>query len=91
MTYQIQVTPELKARLDALAFREGTTADTVAARTLEQHLPPVQDVAAISKMLREWIEEDKNAPEDDSFFIEFDKHRSSYRKLYPPELKGITW
>jgi predicted transcriptional regulator len=91
MTYQIQITPELKARLDALAAREGTTADAVAVRTLEQHLPRLQDREALLKMLREWQEENALAPEDDSFFIEMDKHRSSYRKLYPPELKGITW
>ena len=91
MTYQIQITPELKARLDALAAREGTTADALAARTLEQHLPNVYDREAVLKMLKEWQEENAHAPEDDSFFTEIDQHRSSYRKLYPPELKGITW
>lgn len=91
MTYQIQITPELKARLDALAAREGTSADAIAARTLEQHLPKLENREAILKMLQEWREENALAPEDDSFFLEIDKHRSSYRKLYPAQLKGITW
>lgn len=91
MTYQIQITPELKARLDALAAREGTTADAVAARTLEQHLPPMGDPKALSELLRKWNEEDESEPEDDSFFQELDEHRPSYRKLFPAELKGISW
>lgn len=91
MTYQIQITPELKQRLDALAAREGTTPDAVAVRTLEQNLPPTVDVNDFSKLMRQWNEEDADEPDDDSFFLELDAHRPSYRKLFPPELRGVTW
>lgn len=90
MTYQIQITPELKARLDALAAREGTTADAVAARTLEQHLPPAKPKERLLKLLDDWAAEE---PDDDAeeFLLQMDGDRPSFRRLYPADLKGITW
>jgi predicted transcriptional regulator len=90
MTYQIQITPELKARLDALAAHEGTTPDAVAARTLEQHLPPAKPKERLLKLLDEWAAEE---PEDDAeeFLLQLDRDRPSCRRLFRVELRGITW
>ena len=85
MTYQIQITPELKARLDALA-REGTTADAVAVRKLEQNLPSPNSKERLLKLLDEWAAE---TPDNDAE-AQMDRDRPSNRRLFPPELKGVA-
>ena len=99
MTLQLTLSPELENRLRQEAERRGQSSEAVALALLEQYLPPVQDErrrAAALAMLREWMKEDEAlSPEEEAANMEFlralDEHRPSYRKLLPPELKGISW
>lgn len=44
-------------------------------------------------LLQSWIDEDNDSEEglDDDFFQQLDANRPEGWKLFPPELKGISW
>ncbi len=50
-------------------------------------------VEKLREMFRQWNEEEVDESEalDDEFFKMLDEDRPSDRKLFPPELKGISW
>ncbi|MGH9424993.1 MAG: hypothetical protein ACRD2L_01610, partial [Terriglobia bacterium] len=47
----------------------------------------------LAELFRQWNEEEVDDSEalDDEFFKMLDEDRPSFRKLFPPEMKGITW
>jgi predicted transcriptional regulator len=98
MTLELDLSPELQARLSQEAERRGESAETVALRLLEEHLPPPLDErrAAAIAMLHQWMKEDAELTDEESqeaeeFLRSLDASRTSNRPLFPPELKGITW
>jgi hypothetical protein len=94
MSMQLTLPPQLEERLKQEAARRGMTADACAIQTLDQHLPPVDRAAQLQALFDQWAAEDQAAEPchgDYDFFKEVDAARPSNRKLYPDELKGITW
>jgi hypothetical protein len=94
MAMQLNVPPQLEERLKQEAARRGVSAETCAIQTLDQHLPPDDRAARLQALLDQWAVEDQASEpgqEDYDFFKALDAARPSYRKLYPEELKGITW
>lgn len=98
MTLHLDLSPQLQERLRQESERRGEAAEALALRILDEHLPPPADArrAAALAMLQQWIEEDAAlTPAEEAANLEvlrcLDEDRPSYRKLYPPEMKGISW
>jgi plasmid stability protein len=94
MSIPITLPPDLEARLKLEATRRGLSPEACAAQVLDQHLPPATQAAVLQALFGDWEAEDKANEDDvsaDEFFQALDEDRPSDRKLFPPELKGITW
>ncbi|HLN30989.1 MAG TPA: hypothetical protein VK395_24835 [Gemmataceae bacterium] len=94
MTLTVTLPTELQQRLQEEAQRTGLTADQITLRLLDQHLPPNDKSSAIGALLQSWIEEDDPAEQKETgeFLVRaLDEDRLSNRKLFPPELEGVTW
>lgn len=96
MILQLNLSPELEERLRLEAERRGQPSEAVALQVLDENLPPPLDErrAAAIAMLQQWMAEDsemEDSQEAEDFFRTLDTDRPSYRPLFPPELKGITW
>ena len=55
------------------------------------HNTETESEPEVVSLLQSWMEDD--SPSDESYDLEanLDAARTSHRKLFPPELKGITW
>jgi hypothetical protein len=94
MTISLALTPELEQRLKQAAEQQGLSADAMAVRLLEQHLPPAERRAELAALLQSWVDDDDVAEQQETgeYLIRvLDEDRLSNRKLFPPELKGVTW
>ncbi len=94
MTISLALTPESEERLKQAAEQQGLSADALAVRLLEQHLPPAERRAELVALLQSWIDGDDTAEQQETgeYLIRvLDEDRLSHRKLFPPELKGVTW
>jgi hypothetical protein len=94
MTLPLTLPAELEDRLRREAERQGLSPDAVILKLLDEHLPPADRAATLLALFEQWQAEDAAAPDDDSgydFFEALDAARTSNRKLFPPELKGISW
>ena len=94
MTISLALTPELEQRLKQAAEQQGLSADALAVRLLEQQLPPAERRADLVALLQSWIDGDDVAEQHETgeYLIRvLDEDRLSNRKLFPPELKGVTW
>ena len=94
MTITIDVPDDLQQRLTDAAARQGVSAESFALELLRRELPRSDRAAAVADLLRSWIEEGDEAEQRDTFDYlaqVLDEDRPSYRKLFPPELKGISW
>jgi len=94
MTLSLALTPELERRLKQAAEQEGLPPDALALRLLEQHLPPGERRAELVALLQSWIDGADVADQQETgeYLIRvLDEDRLSDRKLFPPEMKGVTW
>ncbi|MGO8747861.1 MAG: hypothetical protein ACLQNE_17950 [Thermoguttaceae bacterium] len=94
MTLRLDLPPDLEQRLTAEAGRLGLAPDQCALRVLGQHLPLKEGSRDFLALVRSWMEEDD--PDEQKETFEYlvhvlDEDRPSERKLFPPELKGISW
>jgi plasmid stability protein len=84
--------PDLEKRLKLAAARQGMSADELAIQVLDQALPSDERRAGAMAMLQDWNNEPDEPDEPGyDFFQSLDDARPSFRKLYPPELKGKSW
>lgn len=91
----LTLTPELEERVKREAARHGLAPDEYAQQVLDEHLSEAERERrekAVA-MLQAWIEEDEESDEeyDEEFLQMIDEDRLSDRKLFPPEMKGISW
>jgi hypothetical protein len=94
MTLKIDLTPELELRLAREADRRGVPADRLTIELLEEHLPAEGRQIELRSVLRSWIEEgdaEEQRATGEYLIQSLDEDRLSDRKLFPPELKGVTW
>jgi hypothetical protein len=94
MTLTLNLPPELEERLTDEARRQGLSADEYALDLLEKHLPPKDARAELVALLQSWIDEgdEEEQKETGEYLIQaLDEDRLSERKLFPPDLKGVTW
>ena len=94
MTLALHVAAKLERRLIEAAAREAISIDEYTLRQLDKHLPVQDPRAKLVALLQCWI--DEGDPEEqretgDYLVRVLDEDRLSDRKLFPPELKGVTW
>ncbi len=94
MTLTLNLPPELEQRLTEEASRLGIPPDQCALEVLKRHLGTEDRRARFLAILRSWMEDED--PEEQKETFEYlvrvvDEDRPSERKLFPPELKGISW
>lgn len=91
----VTLPPELERRLSVEAAKQGLDVEQFAVKVLDQCLPADRKADAVA-LLQSWIDaDDSEAAEQKAtgdFLIQaLDEDRLSDRKLFPPELKGVTW
>jgi hypothetical protein len=94
MTLKIELTLDLEQRLAREAERRGLPAETLTLDLLNEHLPAKDRQAELVSLLRAWVEEGdaEEQRETGEYLIRaLDEDRLSDRKLFPPELQGVTW
>ncbi len=94
MTLTLNLSPELEERLKQAADQRGAPADQVALQVLDQHLPHADRRAELVALIQSWIDSDdveEQKTTGDYLIRVLDEDRPSERKLFPPELKGVTW
>lgn len=94
MALTLHLPPELEQRLVQEAERQGFPVDVYTLQLLDQHLPPGDERAKVIALLQSWIEEgdaDEQAETGEYLIRVLDEDRLSDRKLFPPELQGVTW
>ena len=94
MTLKIELSAELEQRLAREADRRGVPAETLTLELLDEHLPAPDRQTELISLLKSWVEE--GDPEEQRETGEYlirslDEDRLSDRKLFPPELQGVTW
>ena len=94
MTLTLDLSPDLQQRLEAAAQAQGVTPGQFAVNVLDEKLSDAQRRQKAIELLRSWrdpalAEQQKETGE---YLIRvLDEDRLSDRKLFPPELKGISW
>ena len=94
MTLTLKLPPDLEERLTEEAERAGMLAEQFTLRLLETHLPPKNRRHRVVELLQTWIDEGdaEEQTETGEYLIRaLDEDRLSDRKLFPPELQGVTW
>lgn len=94
MTLNLSLTPELELYLKQRAEQEGTTVETYTLQLLIEHILLKEKQTSLVNLLQSWLDEDdaQEQQETGEFLIHaLDEDRLSERKLFPSELKGITW
>ena len=94
MTLTLNLPPDIERRLTAEAKRQGVSAQEYTVRILQNSLPPQERGEELCALLASWIK-DGDAEEQretgDYLIRALDEDRLSDRKLFPPELKGVSW
>jgi hypothetical protein len=94
MTLTLNLSPELEQYLLQEANQQGLSVEAVALQLLVSSILLKQKQTEAVNLLQSWIddEDDKEQQETGLYLIHaLDDDRLSERKLFPSELKGITW
>ncbi len=94
MTLTLQLPPDLEQRLAQEATRHGVPVDVYTLRVLEQCVPPKDRTTEVVNLLQSWIDEadSEDQRETGEYLIHaLDDDRSSNRRLFTPDLRGVTW
>ena len=91
----VTLPPELERRLSVEAAKQGLDLQQFAVKVLDQCLPSDRKADTVA-LLQSWIDADHTEAADQKatgdFLIQaLDADRLSDRKLFTPELKGVTW
>ena len=93
----LDLPPELEQRLNREALRLGVSMEECASRILDQFLPPCDDPerrARAIAMLQTWLKEsDEHEDQEAGKLLRdaVDEDRMPGSKLFPPEMKDLTW
>jgi len=94
MTLQIELTSVLEQRLTREANRRGVPVETLTLALLDEFLPAPDRQAELVSLLKSWVEDEDPAEQRETgeyLIRSLDEDRLSDRKLFPPELQGVTW
>jgi len=94
MTLTLNLSPELEQYLLQEASQQGLSVEAFALQLLTNSVLLKQKQAAATNLLQSWLdsEDEEEQQETGQYLIQvLDDDRLSERKLFPAELKGITW
>lgn len=94
MTLTLKLPPDVEERLVAEAQQRGLATEDYALELLQRQLSPEEKRLKMMSLLQAWREEPEDEGEQEaweSFVRGLDENRSSARKLFPPEMKGVSW
>lgn len=94
MALTLNLPPELEQYLLQEAEQRGLSVEAMTLQLLTQSLQRRQKQAEAVDMLQSWIEDKdvKDQQETGEYLVQaLDEDRLSERKLFPLEMKGITW
>jgi len=91
MSSVIVLAPELEEKVNREAARQGLKLNEYVAKALDEYTSQTEQQQ--SQLVPPWIEPARDPSEgyEDDFFRMLDEDRMSDRKLFPPELKGVSW
>ncbi|NER45551.1 MAG: hypothetical protein F6J92_02410 [Symploca sp. SIO1A3] len=94
MTLTLNLSPELEQYLEQEASQHGLSVEAVALQLLTNSILLKQEQTGAVKLLQSWIDDEdaEEQQETGQYLIHaLDDDRLSERKLFPSELKGISW
>ena len=91
MTLTLELSRDLETRLYREAAVLGVPVEKYAIGVLEQSRPAAVRRDELAADLQAWIDAGSSNPSDDEVMYQLDADHPSDRRLYPPELKGVTW
>jgi uncharacterized protein (DUF1778 family) len=94
MTLMLELSPEQQQRLESAAAAKGVSPAEFAVKTIDERLADEDRRQRAIALLRSWREEGNAEQQRETmeYLIKaLDEDRTSDRKLFPPELKGISW
>lgn len=94
MTLTLNLSPELEQYLLQEASQHGLSLEELALQLLTKSIFLKQKQTEAVNLLQSWIdsEDEEEQQETGQYLIQvLDEDRLSERKLFPAELKGITW
>lgn len=94
MTLTLSIPPEIEKQLDRKAREQGLSTEAYALQLLSESISVQEKSTKLVNLLQSWIDEDDTAEQQETgeYLIQaLDEDRLSDRKLFPSELKGVTW
>ena len=94
MTLTLHLPPDLEKRLTEAAQQHGLPTEAYTMQFLNTYLPAKEPRAELAALLQEWIDDANDAEQQETgkYLVHaLDEHRLSARRLFPPELEGVTW
>ncbi|WP_309739522.1 MULTISPECIES: hypothetical protein [unclassified Chamaesiphon] len=94
MTITLNVPLEIERQLDRVAKEQGLSMEAYALKLLTESVSPQNKSTKLVNLLQSWIDEDDTQEQQETgeYLIQaLDEDRLSDRKLFPDELKGVTW
>jgi hypothetical protein len=94
MTLNLDLSPELEQYLVQEANQHGLSLEALALQLLGRSVLLKQKQAEAVNLLQSWLEDKdvKEQQETGQYLIQaLDDDRLSERKLFPLEMKGVTW
>ncbi len=94
MTLTLNLSPELEQYLLREARQHGFPVEALAVQLLTNSISLKQKQTEAVNLLQSWIdgEDEEEQQETGQYLVQvLDNDRLSERKLFPAELKGITW
>ena len=94
MTLTLSIPPEIEKHLDRKAREQGLSTEAYALQLLSESISVQEKSTKLVNLLQSWIDEDDAAEQQETgeYLIQaLDEDRLSDRKLFPSELKGLTW
>jgi hypothetical protein len=94
MTLTLNLPPELEKYLAQQAKQQGLSVETYTLHILQEYILPKEKQSKLVNALQSWIDEgdaDEQQETGEYLIQALDEDRLSDRKLFPVELKGITW
>lgn len=94
MTLTLTLSPELEQYLLQQASQQGLSVEAMALQLLASSILQKKKQAEAVDLLQSWLDDGdaEEQRETGQYLIQaLDSDRLSERKLFPPELRGITW
>ncbi|MBW4468514.1 MAG: hypothetical protein KME07_24065 [Pegethrix bostrychoides GSE-TBD4-15B] len=94
MTLTLDLAPEIEQYLLQQANQRGLSVEALALQLLADSILLEQKQIGAVNLLQSWIDDEdlEEQQETGQYLIQaLDEDRLSERKLFPPEMKGVTW